>query len=789
MKPVEYQLLYGLLGPGSNGKQFIIPVYQRNYTWKKNDQIAKLMDDIYMLLKNNENQRHFIGTIITYPTTVQRFVENSIVDGQQRITTIFLIVHALRKLFKDEARKSEENSSKALSGADDFFRGYLENTFFEKNELSEKYKYKLKPQVSDDDAYNYISTENFEELAKCDDSSNIKQNFYYIYNVLKSFIDEGYDYMSILSTLNRLYVVLIELDSSDNPQEIFESINSTGAKLSQSDLIRNFILMNKENDEQEHLYDRYWKKLEYNTDHSRKLDIFFRFYLASKQYNLTSAKKVYNAFKEYWKQVDGENKSEKILSDIKQSSDDYHRLYLSDDKDELGQVIYDFRNLHYETHAPFLLRVFSLYHQKKINKEELKETIKLTNIYFARRILAGKEANDISRKFPSILKNVLDEYDNVGGKNFIDIVKSELVFKNLNTNAHLPTDAEITNYLKTANFYSLSKCKWLLDQLEMDESKVILDFKQLNIEHVMPQTRDYNWTAKTSDLSDAEYASVVNRLGNLTIVSSTDNSTMQNKNFEEKKKVLEKSNHIKLNTEILKKTDWDINDIDERTSRMIGRFEKLFPYVKSKVHIADKNQILYLYSNDNLVAKGYLYQDGRVAVLADSIIDLKTETNSKISEIRNECVEEGFIEQIDEKYILKDKRIFRNLSTAAEFVLGGERRNGNMWQKSPKADQESSIKYLANDHLLKERYITYLKSRGKSGQTPAKYTSALNTMLKKLSLVNSNESLLDMSLSELKKNISYYDELLSQNKEIFKDHNTTINAFIFLKEMLEQIDD
>lgn len=788
MKPVEYQLLYGLLGPGSNGKQFIIPVYQRNYTWKKNDQIAKLMDDINVLLKNNES-KHFIGTIITYPTTVRGFVENSVVDGQQRITTIFLIVHALRKLFKDKARENEKNVSKAVPGTDDFFRGYLENTFFEKNELSVKYKYKLKPQVSDDDAYNYISKENFDELAKCDDSSNIKQNFYYIYDVLNGFIEEGYDYMSILSTLNRLYVVLIELDNSDNPQEIFESINSTGAKLSQSDLIRNFILMNKGNDEQEHLYDLYWKNLEYNTDHSRKLDSFFRFYLASKQFNLTGANKIYNAFKEYWKHVNGETNSEKILSDIKQSSEDFHRLYLSDEKDELGQVIYDFRNLHYETHAPFILGVFSLYHQGKITKDELQKTIKLTNIYFTRRILAGKETNDISRKFPSILKNVLDEYNTVGGKNFINIIKSELVFKNLNTNAHLPTDAEIANNLKTANFYTLSKSKWLLDQLEMDESKVILDLKQLNIEHVMPQTRDYNWTEKTSDLSDDEYASFVNRLGNLTIVSSIDNSTMQNKNFEEKKKVLEKSNHIKLNTEILKKTDWDISDIEERTDRMIRQFEKLFPYIKSKVHIADENQIIYLYSNEELVAKGYLYQDGRVAVLADSSIDLTNETNPKISEIRNECVEEGFIEHIDEKYILKDERVFQNLSTAAEFVLGGERRNGNLWQKSQKVDHDSSIKYSTNNHLLKERYITYLKSKGKSGQTPAKYTSALNTMLKKLSLANCNESLLDMSLSELKKNVSYYDKLLNQNKEIFKDNNTTINAFIFLKEMLEQTDD
>ncbi|MDD6712234.1 MAG: DUF262 domain-containing HNH endonuclease family protein [Sharpea porci] len=685
MKPVEYQLLYGLLGPGSNGKQFIIPVYQRNYTWKKNDQIAKLMDDINMLLKNNES-KHFIGTIITFPTTVRGFVENSVVDGQQRITTIFLIVHALRKLFKDKARENEENVSKAIPGTDDFFRGYLENTFFEKNELSVKYKYKLKPQVSDDDAYNYISKENFDELAKCDDSSNIKQNFYYIYDVLNGFIEEGYDYMSILSTLNRLYVVLIELDNSDNPQEIFESINSTGAKLSQSDLIRNFILMNKGNDEQEHLYDLYWKNLEYNTDHSRKLDSFFRFYLASKQFNLTGANKIYNAFKEYWKNVNGETNSEKILSEIKQSSEDFHRLYLSDEKDELGQVIYDFRNLHYETHAPFILGVFSLYHQGKINKDELQKTIKLTNIYFTRRILAGKEANDISRKFPSILKNVLDEYNTVGGKNFINIIESELVFKNLNTNAHLPTDAEIANNLKTANFYTLSKSKWLLDQLEMDESKVILDLKQLNIEHVMPQTRDYNWTEKTSDLSDDEYATFVNRLGNLTLVSSIDNSTMQNKNFEEKKKVLEKSNHIKLNTEILKKTDWDISDIEERTNRMIRQFEKLFPYIKSKVHIADENQIIYLYSNEELVAKGYLYQDGRVAVLADSTIDLTNETNPKISEIRNECVEEGFIEHIDEKYILKDERVFQNLSTAAEFVLGGERRNGNLWQKTHKAE-------------------------------------------------------------------------------------------------------
>jgi uncharacterized protein with ParB-like and HNH nuclease domain len=281
--------------------QFIIPVYQRNYTWKKNLQVEKLIDDINKLKRNPEST-HFLGSIITYPTHVGNVTELSVVDGQQRITTIFLLIHALKKIVIDislSTNQSETNKTSTMQAIDYTFKGYIQNNFFLQKDSPEarKYKYRLKPQVADDDAFKYIADENYDELKSINNSSQIKQNFYYLVDQFKSTINSLDDAISMLSVLNQLYIVDINLDKNDNAQEIFESINSTGAKLTQSDLIRNYILMDKPDQIQETLYEKYWKKFESNTNHGEKLDTFFRFYLASKLYYLMSSNNIYEEFK------------------------------------------------------------------------------------------------------------------------------------------------------------------------------------------------------------------------------------------------------------------------------------------------------------------------------------------------------------------------------------------------------------------------------------------------------------------------------------------------------------
>lgn len=654
----------------SGGKQFIIPVYQRNYTWNANDQVARLLDDFEKTL--NEGHTHFIGSIIVLiKENMDHIIEYSLVDGQQRLTTIFLMIHALLRIVQEEGNEQ--------------FVYFLRNNYLNNGMISNpKYIYRLKPQVaSNDDSYKLICEGRFDELDHVKTDSKIKENFEYIYDRLREIYKVQNEPITIINGLRNLYTVFIELDNSDNPQEIFESINSTGLKLTASDLIRNYILMNKFNSEQERLYNDYWKEFEKNTKNSKKLDSFFRFYLSSKLYSLTKNDQIYETFKTWWSDAIKKETENIVLDKLKTSVRNYNMLYISDDYDmSFGEPLKTFKVFKYETCAPFVLGLFEMYDEGLITKSEVSETLSIINIYFIRRILAGKENNDISRAFPTILKNVIEDYQNAEDNNFVEIVKSELIFKNLNTNAHMPTDEEIKDFLSSTNFYVINKAKYFLVQIENVGSRLKLDVPGCNIEHVMPQNRSDNyWRNLTKKLSDEQYASLVNSLGNLTLVAEGDNSEMKNYSFEKKKVVLNRSRHMKMNEDIINKSQWTEKDILERTNLLIGKLLKLYPYQKAKPLISDESKKIFIYdTNGDIFAIGYRYNDSSVAVLSGSVVDMSTESNQFINEARQQCLDSGDIVQSKGRYILKSSQILNSASQAAMFVLGGTRRKSSNWK-------------------------------------------------------------------------------------------------------------
>ena len=218
-----------------NGSQYVIPVYQRTYTWQSNDQVKKLLDDMENLLRAPDKE-HFVGTMV-YVVTSDGFSvqERSVVDGQQRLTTIFLMLYALRDI-ADKQKKSDVSQN--ISSV------YLENANLEGSK-----RLRLKPLVSDDDVFEKIVTKKVHDAK--DKRSPVYVNYEYIKRRLQKFFESGYDFDAIHSALNRFTVVYIILDSGDNAQQIFESINSTGVPLTSADLIRNFVLMNKSSEVQE----------------------------------------------------------------------------------------------------------------------------------------------------------------------------------------------------------------------------------------------------------------------------------------------------------------------------------------------------------------------------------------------------------------------------------------------------------------------------------------------------------------------------------------------------------
>lgn len=238
--PIKVGLLKLLFN--SQGTQFVIPAYQRNYTWTAQKEVKQLLEDIQVVLRGKRN-KHFIGIMIYLEKALTPLLhERSIIDGQQRLTTIFLILYAIKELMLDKGMEQD---------AKDLENQYLINPF------NENIRYKLKPLVSDDVVYQQIVNREFNDIV--DKKSNVYLNFKYIKDVLNSLLP-SFSINEILEAMDKLYIVCVPVGQDDYPQKIFESINATGAKLTASDLIRNYMLMPISSDLQDKYYEKNWRK-------------------------------------------------------------------------------------------------------------------------------------------------------------------------------------------------------------------------------------------------------------------------------------------------------------------------------------------------------------------------------------------------------------------------------------------------------------------------------------------------------------------------------------------------
>ena len=250
----------------------------------------------------------------------------------------------------------------------------------------------------------------------------------------------------------------------DSPQKIFESINSTGAKLLSPDLIRNYILMDIESETQEKYYNNYWRKLEeYITGDSKKLELFFRMFLACKTKNLSNTTAVYHDFKVWYAYESLFSEVEEILKEILKHAKYYYNIYSKpiDDVDPaLKSSIYDFRNILSDMPAPFLMEMYSLYDtineegQRLISSTHFNEIINVVNIYLIRRAICGLDTSDITRLFPVLLKDVMEDCDG-NYSNIVDYVKKNLINKQRGKSAVMPDDETLRSFLAYANVYNL----------------------------------------------------------------------------------------------------------------------------------------------------------------------------------------------------------------------------------------------------------------------------------------------------------------------------------------------
>lgn len=647
------------------GSQYVIPVYQRNYTWKKNKQVKQLLIDIENILKG-ETKKHFIGTIVYNIVNTNFMVrEREVVDGQQRLITMFLIAYALRNIARDKGNVEIENA--------------LTNTYLE-NPGENKYKYRLQPSVSDDDAYSYIAKD---IIASYSGSSLVMENFKYLYSQLTD-LTEKYSLLDVINAVRGLYIVRIELDPEDDAQQIFESINSTGEKLTAADLIRNYIMMRKTNSEQEDIYEKYWLKLENIFPESKKLAEFIRFYLASKTYTLTSEKDLYEAFKNYWKYKDGSRKYLSVLNDMVNYANHYDRLYLSKKKDDLGESIKDYRRLQSYMPAPFMMAVLEHLRLNEITINQAEEVLRILNTYLVRRYINGQDTSAISHFFPGYLKNVENQILVNGNFNkFTDICSYYLINENMAKAAFMPDDNQLRDYLETANAYTLSNIRIVLDKVECYKNPIPVDLSSLSIEHIMPQTQSDYW-ARVSNMDIDSYTKTVNVLGNLTLAAKPDNSKMSNKTFDDKKKILESTKHLNLNSDILQKDSWTVNDIHQRTHTLIDKIIEIYPYKKSNYQIVGlENRRNITLEAKGVIAFGYLNEDNSLTVFADSQVryDVRPTSDSLI-DMRDDLLDKDIIEDKNGEFKFVQSYTFNSPSAATDFILGGSNNGWLYWKDS-----------------------------------------------------------------------------------------------------------
>lgn len=530
---------------GTNKVLFRIPVYQRNYDWSESN-CNRLLDDIYGIMQSGD--KHFLGTIVFMAAKSGGFAlqEYIIIDGQQRLTTLMLILKAL--------------SVVAESVGDDCYHE-IEEQYLHNKYCDEEFKVKLKPIKSDNNQFLLLLEDKLDEM---DEDTHIYHNFMLCKERFVRWAEKGINPSQVLDALTKLEIVEIVLTKGeDDPQVIFESINSTGLELSNADLIRNYLLMNA--DDQEKLYENYWlyieKTLRNKMDYSN-LDAFFMQYIVYKTSKPVNSRQLYNSFVKLFK--DSGYSQESILKELRYYAEIFGAFVYGSNKysERINRLLYRLRVLNQTTCYPFLLHVFDDYHQGVIDEETVEQILQFILAYLLRRMVCGVPSNTLRGLFTYLYNRIFKVASNK--QKYYETLNKFLF--TVSSKDVIPSAAEFERALQKANIYGNNAlCRFLLLDIENGDGKEILQAENLTIEHIMPQTLSADW----SHIRPEEHEEYLHTLGNLSVTGY--NSELSNKSFAEKQDIIrENSKAVILNSDVLDKESWNIATIQARAKRLAG---------------------------------------------------------------------------------------------------------------------------------------------------------------------------------------------------------------------------
>lgn len=585
MKGSETKMLNFMEGAD---KRYIIPVYQRKYNWKQ-ENCQQLYDDLKKIIRD-KRESHFFGSIVSSVAANGSKIEYYIIDGQQRLTTVTLLLLAIRNLLiKKRITSAKENLNEQIN------QRFLISPWANADD-----QIKLRPVKSD-----------LEALARLFDgedyipTSNLTINYrFFCEQLLRHEISVDDLFMAI----SKLEIISITLDNSDNAQLIFESLNSTGLALTEGDKIRNYILMGQLPENQIKLYDVYWAKIERCTGND--VSSFIRDYLSIKRQITPTISNVYKDFKEY--AVSTNLPVEDLLEDLLRYARLFEKLSIckSDLQNrKLDDCLYRLMRLEIVVTRPFLMEVLRLNQDNKLNTDDVLQIFLVTENYLFRRNICDVPTNALNKIFLNLNKEII-RYDGTTD-NYVQKFIYTLLSKK--DSGRFPDDKEFSAELSVKPVYQMrGKYKaYLFERFEnygTVETKDVythLDNNTYSIEHIMPQHLTPAWIASLGENALKIHSVWLHRLANLTLTGY--NPYLSNKTFDEKLNAENggyKNSGLKMNQKISSKKSWGLEELEERNAEMIALAKKIWAYPQTTFVPAKKEFYSCTLDDENIELTG-----------------------------------------------------------------------------------------------------------------------------------------------------------------------------------------
>lgn len=532
--------------------QFVIPIYQRTYSWTE-PECRQLWDDILRAGSDERISSHFMGSIVYINEDIYQVSTQSqmlVIDGQQRLTTVSLLLEALARKVGDEDEPVNGFSARKL-------RDYYLLNPIEKGER--RYKLLL-TQTDKKTLLAFLDQEKLPE--EC--SLRLRQNFKFFEEQLAS-LDDKLD--SLCKGLTKLMIVDIALTrGQDNPQLIFESMNSTGRELSQADLIRNFVLMDLEPNDQTRLYEKYWRPMEVafgQEAYSQHFDGFMRHYLTVKTREIPKVREVYDAFKAYARdpQVDALSTDE-LIADIHTFAGYYCTMALGKESDPvLAKAFANLRELKVDVAYPFLLELYQDYTEERLSRDELAQVVRWIESYVFRRAVCKIPSNSLNKTFANLSRE-LDK------DRYLDSLQAHFLL--LPSYRRFPKDDEFCRELEHCDLYNFRSPSYWLHRMENHDRKELVPEDNYTIEHIMPQNQELSleWRKTLGENWKEIQKDLLHTLGNLTLTGY--NSEYSDHPFEQKRDMKGgfKESPLRLNSGLGQLDTWNEERIRERAGRL-----------------------------------------------------------------------------------------------------------------------------------------------------------------------------------------------------------------------------